>query len=568
MSMSRYFGSTGRLLVIGAVLVQQLLADLPRRMAVTVPAHSRRKIGRSLRTRQPRVSGPKRARLTLQRLGPTFVKFGQFLSVRPDLVPPEYCAEFRNLQDAVPAFAFSEVHEQIATELGRDPAELFSKFDEAPIAAASVAQVHRATLRSGEEVAVKVQRPKVRERMEEDILIMLFLAHLAERFAGSVRKNQPVMLVHEFSRWTARELDFRNEARNALLSAYHFAGYRGVTIPRVFLEHSTERMLVMEYIHGTNILDAPAGSFDRRAVARLIADSMLKQIFVDGFFHGDPHAGNIFLLPGGGIAYVDFGIVGYLAPKMREWAFEILHAMSAVDIPRVIDAVLELCDADEETVNIAAYRREMNEVLVELHVAELASIPFTHLMQRFLNTSLEFGLAVPPDFVVMSKAITTLEGTCCSLDPELKIVDCLRPFVERYALKVPDVDAVLAHLKEGPFELTRMRRLAEKHGMRVLHLLERPTIRMEGSEFQRAVRELEKTSLNLVSGMLIAALIVFAATVSNSSEFERWLSHVLHLPVAPVLSIASLLMAGYLWLRLYLRGRPPKDTVQRLPDRW
>jgi hypothetical protein len=133
---------------------------------------------------------------------------------------------------------------------------------------------------------------------------------------------------------------------------------------------------------------------------------------------------------------------------------------------------------------------------------------------------------------------------------------------------VPDVDAVLAHLKEGPFELTRMRRLAEKHGMRVLHLLERPTIRIEGSEFQRAVRELEKTSLNLVSGMLIAALIVFAATVSNSSEFERWLSHVLHLPVAPVLSIASLLMAGYLWLRLYLRGRPPKDTVQRLPDRW
>jgi ubiquinone biosynthesis protein len=326
-------------------------------------------------------------------------------------------------------------------------------------------------------------------------------------------------------------------------------------------------MLVMEYIYGTNILEAAPDSFDRRAVARVIAESMLKQIFVDGFFHGDPHAGNIFLLPGGDIAYIDFGIVGYLAPRMREWGFEILHAMSAVDIPGVTDAVLELCDADEEHVDIPAFRREMNEVLLELHVAELARIPFTHLMQRFLNTSLEFGLDLPPDFVVMSKAITTLEGTCLSLDPELKIVDCLRPFVERYATQVPDLDAALKRLKEGPFEMTRLRRLVEKHGKRALHMLERPTVRIEGGEFQRAVRELERTSLNLVSGMLIAALIVFAATVSNSSEFERWLSHVLHLPAAPLLSIVSLTIAVYLWVRLYLRGRPARDTTHRSEHR-
>lgn len=568
MAMSRYFATTRRLFVIAGVLAWQLLADVPRRMSLAVPAHSRRRIGRYLRTRQPRVSGPQRARETLQRLGPTFVKFGQFLSVRPDLVPADYCAEFRKLQDKVPPFEFSRVREQLASEHGRDPDEIFAEFDPVPVAAASVAQVHRARLRSGEEVAVKVQRPDVRERMEEDILIMLFLAHAAERFAGSLRKNRPVMLIHEFSRWTARELDFRHEAQNAILSAYHFRGYPGVRIPRVFLDHCTERVLVMEYVHGTNILDAEPGSFDRRAVARTIADSMLKQIFVDGFFHGDPHAGNIFLLPGGDIAYVDFGIVGHLAPKMREWAFEILHAMASVDISGVIDAVLELCDADEERIDIPAYRREMNEVLVELHVAELARIPFTHLMQRFLNTSLEFGLAVPPDFVVMSKAITTLEGTCFSLDPELKIVDCLRPFVERYATEVPDLDAVLKHLKEGPFELTRMRRLLEKHGTRALHLLERPTIRIEGSEFQRAVREMERTSMNLVSGLLIAALIVFAATVSNSSEFERWLSRVLHLPAAPLLSIVSLLIAGYLWLRLYLRSRPRPDAEHRPANRW
>jgi ubiquinone biosynthesis protein len=567
MSLTKYAGTTGRFFVICAVLTGQLITDLPRRVAQVFQPSSRRKIGRYLSTRQPKVSGPKRACETLERLGPTFIKFGQFLSVRPDLVPAEYCAEFRRLQDAVPPFPFEQVRAQLAQELGRDPSEVFAEFDEAPVAAASVAQVHRARLRTGEEVAVKVQRPKVREKMEEDILIMLFVAHLLEKAVAGLRKNRLVMLVHEFSRWTDRELDFRHEAQNALLSAYHFAGYEGVKIPGVFLPLSTERVLVMEYIHGTNVLEAKPGSFDRHAVARVLAESMLKQIFVDGFFHGDPHSGNIFLLPTGEIAYIDFGIVGYLAPKLREWAFEILYAMAEVDIPRVIDAVLELCDVDEEQVDVGAYRREMNEVLIGLHVSDLARVPFTQLMQRFLNTSLEFGLNVPPDFVIMSKAITTLEGTCFSLDPQLKIVDCLRPFVERYAAKVPDLDAALKQLKQGPFEMARLRRMLEKHGARALRLIDRPTIRIEGTEFRRTVQELERSSMNLVYGLLIAALIVFAATVSNSSEFERWLSQVLHLPAAPLLSIVSLTVAGYLWLRLFLRSRPLRHPDRQSRDR-
>jgi ubiquinone biosynthesis protein len=562
MSVATYARSAGRFITICAVVAGQIIADLPRRLPFSLQPVSRRRIDRFLRTRQPRVNGPQRACRTLERLGPTFVKFGQFLSVRPDLVPAAYCTEFRKLQDDVPPFAYAKVREELACELGRDPGEVFHEFEETPVAAASVAQVHRARLSSGEEVAVKIQRPKVRERMEEDILIMLFLAHMLERLAPSLRKNRLVMLVHEFSRWTARELDFRHEAQNALLSAHHLAGYPGVRIPRVFLPHCTERLLVMEFVHGRNILSADPATFDRRGVARRIADSMLKQIFVDGFFHGDPHAGNIFLLPTGEIAYVDFGIVGYLAPRMRDWAFEILYAMSRVDIPGVIDAVLELCDADEETVDIPAYRREMNEILVDLHIAKFARIPFTMLMQRFLNTSLEFGLAVPPDFVVMSKAITTLEGTCTSLDPDIRIADCLRPFVEQHAHSVPNLEAVLEHLKEGPFEMTRIRRLVARHGLRALRLLERPTLHIEGREFSRAVQEVERTSINVVYGLLIAALIVFAATLSNTSQLEIWLSQKLHLPAAPILSLASLAIAGYLWVRLLARGRASRREAR------
>jgi ubiquinone biosynthesis protein len=391
--------------------------------------------------------------------------------------------------------------------------------------------------------------------MEEDILIMLFFAHVVEKFVPELRKNRLVMLVHEFSRWTSRELDFRHEARNAVLSAYYFAEHDQIRIPKVFLELTTERVLVLEHLTGQNILEAPPESFDRKAVARLVANSMLKQIFVDGYFHADPHGGNIFLEPDGGIAYVDFGIVGYLTPEMREWAFEILYAMARVDAVRVIDAMLELCDADAQLVDIPSYRREMNEVMAELHVCEITNTPFTHMMQRFLNTSLEFGLQVPPDLVIMSKAVTTMEGTCLSLDPELRMIDCLRPFVEQYAVEVPDLETAFEAMKSGPFELRRLRRLVEKHGSRAARQLERPTIRIEGREFQRAVRELEKTSLNIASGLLIAALIIFAATVSNTSQFEQWLSRVLHLPTAPVLSIASLAIAAYLWLRLYLRNR-------------
>jgi ubiquinone biosynthesis protein len=356
-----------------------------------------------------------------------------------------------------------------------------------------------------------------------------------------LRKNRLVMLIHEFSRWTSRELDFRNEGQSMLFAAHNFAGYPGVHIPRVYLDLTTERVLVMEFMHGVNVLDAEPGSFDRKTVARVLADAMLKQIFVDGFFHGDPHAGNVFVLPDGDIALIDFGIVGYMTPEKRELTFELLHAMAEGQSRRVVDTMMELCDTDEEQIDLRGY-------------------PFTHLMQRFLNTSLEFGLDIPPDFVIMSKAITTLEGTCLSMDPSIRLVDFLRPFVDQYLIQVPDLDSALKQLKAGPFEVHRLQRLLFKHGARALRTLERPTLRIEGREFRRAVRELEKTSLNVSSGLLIAALVIFAATVSNTSVLEQWLSRVLHLPAAPILSLSTLAFAAYLWIRLYVRNRPENDS--------
>jgi ubiquinone biosynthesis protein len=559
MSIIKYLRSVIRFFAIFAILARQLLINLPYRFLFVPRPKSRKAIGKYLKTRGPKVSAPVIVKETLEKLGPTYVKFGQFMSIRPDLIPPAFCDEFKKLQDKVPPFSFSHVKKELEKELKRDHTELFTEFDETVVAAASVSQVHRARLRSGEEVAVKVQRPGIREMMEEDILIMLFFAILLEKLVPSLRKNQPVMLVHEFSRWTDRELDFRQEGRNALLFAHYFCGHPGVKIPKIFLEHTTERILVMEFIHGMNALEAPPESFDRKAVAHLIAESMLKQIFVDGFFHGDPHAGNIFLLENNRIAYIDFGIVGYLSEELRAWTFDILYGMSEGNRERVIESFLELCNVSEEEVNIVVYRRQMNEVLSELHICDMAGIPFTHMMERFLNTSLEYNVNIPHDFVMMSKAIATLEGTCLSLDPDIRIVEYLRPFVQRYLTPVPSWEEVLNHLKTGPFELNKLKRLIVKHGVRALHILERPTFRIEGGEFRNMVREMEKASVNIAYGLLIGSLVVFAASVSNESAFESWLKGFFHLPIMPILSIVSLAAAGYLWVRLYIRNRVKKE---------
>jgi ubiquinone biosynthesis protein len=547
-----------RFLAICAVLLGQFVRYLPHRVRFIPETEDRKEIKKYLKTKRPRITSPVIVRETIEKLGPTFVKFGQFLSVRPDLVPPEFCGELRKLQDEVPPFSFEFARTEVERELGRPSGEIFSRFDETPVASASVSQVHRARLMTGEEVAVKVQRPGIREEMETDILIMLFLSALLERFFASLRKNRPRMLVKEFSRWTDRELDFGKEGRNAIQFSYFFRDYAGVKFPAVHLRYTTEKVLVMEFIEGVNILEVPAEEADRRAMARLIADSMLKQIFVDGFFHGDPHPGNLYLLEGGAIAYLDFGIVGYLTGELREWSFDILHGIAERDVSRVISSFLELCDVRAEVVDIPSYTREINEVLSEVNVCEIAGIPFTCMLERFLNTSLAFGIEVPRDFVIMSKAIATLEGTCMSLAPDIRIAEYLKPFVEKYMVVVPEFDEMVKRLKEGPFEMGRLRRLASKHLKRTMNFFEYPSFRIESGEFRNIVSELDKASVNISYGVIIASLVVFAATLSNESAFERWLKGILHLPVMPLLPILSLAVAGYLWFRLYRRNRPRK----------
>jgi ubiquinone biosynthesis protein len=557
-SVFTYFRSTRRFIKILFILVDQYVFRLPYHFIFDPTARYRNVISKYLTAKKQKHSGPKIARESLVKLGPTYVKLGQFLSLRPDLIPVDWCSEFKKLQDQVPPFPFAQVKKVLKNELGRDYAEIFSEFDETPVAAASISQVHRARLRTGEEVAVKVQRPGIPEEMVSDILIMMFFAELLERFVPSIRKNRPVMLIREFSRWTDLELYFRQEGKNALHFAYHFKDYPGVSFPGIYREFTTKKVLVMEYLQGVNVLKAPLSEIDRKAVARLIADSMLKQILVDGFFHGDPHAGNIFLLKNNAIAYLDCGIVGHLPEDMRVWTLDILYGMSEGKITRITDSFMELCNVDGRDVDLVNFRRQMNEVLSELHIIKSAGIPFSNMMERLLNTGLDFGIAIPNEFVVMSKAITTLEGTCLSLDPEINIVEYMRAFVQNTMTAGPGLDDVQKLLNSVPFEVERLKQLASKYGARAISLLESTASGGAGNDRRSSAGGTDRSGLNIAHGFIIAALIYAAAILSNESGFEKWLKSVLHLPNLPMLPILCLAGAGYMSLRLSSGRSSPK----------
>lgn len=539
--------SVRRFLSIFSILFRQFIVLWPYRTLVSPSSKSRKLLGPYL---MPATGGPEIAKETLQKLGPTYIKFGQFMSIRPDLIPPEFCAAFKGLQDNVPPFPFAQFKKELNSELKRPYTEIFSEFEETPLAAASIAQVHRARLATGEAVAVKVQRPGIREAMASDIIIMQHVAGLLERFVPSLRKHEPVALVREFSRWTDRELYFRQEGKNALHFSYNFRNYPCVHIPKVFREYTTRKILVMEHVQGVNILHARDGDIDRKEVARLIVDSMMKQIFIDGFFHGDPHAGNILLVGKNEIAYLDFGIVGHLSGELRAWIFDILYGMSQGDVDRVIASFLEMCNVREQDGNLAAYRREMNEILSELQIYEAAGIPFSDMMKRFLYTSLAFGIPIPHEFILVTKALTTFEGTCLTLDPEITIIQHLRAFVRKHIAKPPSFDEVLERFVAGPFELERMKRLVVKHGTRVVSFLENPEIRIRD---EAQTRGRENPGMDIASGIIIAALILLAGS-GKDSALDQWLRAALSMPDLPALPLISLASAVGLWMWL-LSGR-------------
>lgn len=373
-----------------------------------------------------------RIRSVLEDLGPTFVKLGQIIATRSDLLPPDILAELKKLLDDVNPVPFEAIVERVEASLGAPISELFLDFEEKPLAAASVAQVHRARLSTEDgpaQVVVKVQRPGIAETVGRDLDLLHTFATLLERAIPETRTYSPTSLVQHFDRAMQSELDFTVEASNAMRFARSFSATAGARFPKVYPSVSSKHVLTLEFLDGCKIYEAVARGFDPRELSRLAMAIIVKQILEDGFFHADPHPGNILVLgtpEAPQYALIDLGLVGRLGPRMRDLTVDLMVAASRQDYDGVADAMYAICTPTKR-VDMNAYRGEVAFLADRYLGGQLKDLDVTSLVQNLMNTATRFGLEVPPDFLLVGKALVTVEGVGKEIAPDFDILEESRP---------------------------------------------------------------------------------------------------------------------------------------------
>jgi ubiquinone biosynthesis protein len=474
-------------------------------------------ISKKRTAREERLTRPQRVRMTLEELGPTYIKLGQVLSTRPDLIPVEFIEELAKLQDRVPPFPFAEAEALIQRELGRPSAELFERIDPEPTASASIAQVHRARLKNGEEVALKLQRPGMRTIIEVDLEIMLHLATLAERHVEELALHRPVKIVEEFARTLEKEIDFRIEATHIERIAQGFLDDPTVYIPAVYREYSSSHILTTEFVEGIKISDIAkldACGYDRRLLCARGADIVLKQVFQHGFFHADPHPGNIFALPGNVICLVDFGMVGVVDRQTREMFVELVDSIVRRNESRAAQVLLRLTTWDEPP-DLRELERDVSEFMGRHLYRPLREIEVGKLLQDLLQLAARFRLRIPPDIFLMLKAVSTVEDVGRMLDPQFDMIAKATPFIEqvmrdrfkpqRISEDLSDLGARLYHfLHEFPKDILDLADLLRRQKL---------SLQIEHKGLEKILATHDQISNRIAFAIIIAALIVGSALI-------------------------------------------------------
>jgi ubiquinone biosynthesis protein len=382
------------------------------------------------------ISTAVRVRRVLEDLGPSFVKLGQIASTRPDVLPADVIAELKKLQDSVAPVPFEEIKEQVERSLGVELADLFEDFDSTPLAAASIAQVHRARLKTDDgtlDVVVKVQRPGIAETIASDLDLLHAFAALVERAIPESRIYSPVGLVQQFDRAITSELDFTAEAENALRFSQNFAGYSNVKFPDVHRQASSKHVITLEYLDGGKIDEALAKGYSGKRLARISLDVLVKQIFEDGFFHADPHPGNVLVLgptENPVIAMIDLGMVGRLSPRLRDLTIDVMVGAVRRDYEAIADALYAI-GTPTKKIDMQAYRAEV-ALLAEKYLGkQLKDIELSSLIRDLVRGATKYGVQIPTDFTLMGKALMTIESVGKEIDPDLDVFAEARPlFVE------------------------------------------------------------------------------------------------------------------------------------------
>jgi ubiquinone biosynthesis protein len=508
----------GRVQEIAAVLLRHGLGDLVRRLGL---ADALARAGQVLHHPQAdelaRLEPPVQVRLAFEELGPTFVKLGQILAGRGDLLGPDWVAEFSRLHSHVPPVPGEALRAQLVQDLGAEPEAVFARFDTEPLAAASIAQVHRARLHDGTEVVVKVRRPGIEDIIAADLRLLERAAVVAEREWPSLQPYRPRQLVQQFARSLQRELDLATECRNAERIAVNLASLPHVQIPRVHWSWTGKRVNVQDYIegvHGGDLAAIAAAGLDPRLLAERGAQAVMKMIVVDGFFHADPHPGNVFYLPGNRLAFIDFGMVGRLSARRRDELLDLLLGLVERQ-PQAVADVLLAWTGNAPGADLSQLEDDIEAFVDQHHGTPLAGLRLGEMMGEVTRVLREHRLALPADLALLIKSFVSLESMGRQLDPGFHMAAQAQPLL-RQALHVrwqPDALArkgwqgareLFGGLGRLPHELGRMlRHLGRGHvqvGIEVAHL-------------QRVSGQLDRAASRLSVALIIAALIVGSSIV-------------------------------------------------------
>jgi ubiquinone biosynthesis protein len=521
-----------------------------------------RAVGLRLREVPPEV----RLRRVLERLGPTFMKLGQLLSVRPDIVPTEFVTELSKLQDRGPTLMSGVAEKIVEDELGISIENVFTSFDEKPLAAASLAQVHCAELRDGTAVAVKVRRPGIEETIVTDIHILAYLAQLMEKHVRSSRRFRPTRVVREFADWTMRELDFEIEGAHIDMFRNSFVDMSQVVVPKVYWDYVGPAVLVTDLVQGLRVNDMKAldeAGVDKRDLARIGLRCGIRQFLIDGFFHADPHPGNLTVLPQIlperegeegtplRLGLYDFGMIGRISDKHR---FELIGCFVSFlerDLDSYIKHVLDLSQKEEDA-DIKAFHSEARTILEGVLYKPMEKKSISRALYKVLMSGANYGIIFPTDLVLLAKAFVTIENTVLQLYPDMDIETEMRPFLAEVVKEEFSPRQVVANLKTSAFDsLYFMRHLPEQ----TQALLERFDkgeigVKLNLQELRDLKEEFDRQNDVRVLALLAATLLIASAAVMRLDQKA----------IALGVSVGEIgLMAGLvvvIWLFVLIRKKP------------
>jgi ubiquinone biosynthesis protein len=515
-----------RFRVIVGVFLKYGYEDLAERVPLPLPIHLPFGKSREVREEIALMTPPERLRRAFEELGPAFIKLGQLLSTRSHLLPRSFIVELSKLHDQVPPVPFAQVLAVLASELKRPTGECFASIEETPIGSASMAQVHRAVRINGEKCVIKVLRPGIEKTVQLDLEIMAQLAGLLERHAEDWRVHKPTDIVAEFARRMEQEMDFRAEAGHIRRFADQFADEPTIYVPKVFSDTSTLRVLTMEQIDAvkaSEIEEFQLAGLDRCIVANRIADLVMKQIFLLGFFHADPHPGNIHIMPGNIICFLDFGMMGFLDQRTRETFSKFVIGIAQRNEAATAAALLRLTHADLDPPR-QGFEADVAEFMHRNFYRPMGEMVFGQLVNQLFSLTTRYQLTLPPDLATMLKALALMENLVARLDPGHDILAQARPFMREVRLKKLKPQRLMRQwvqfgadvgdlLRDMPLEVRRIAAMIKEGKGRLL-------IHHHGLE--GLMNTLERIVNRLAFALVLSSLVIASSIIVHARVPPIW----------------------------------------------